>query len=129
MNSNRSICLFACMLCVVSCGLFAPLLAQASDDWTWQNPLPTGNDLYAVSFVNANTGTVVGWGGTIARTTDGGVTWVVQSSGTTVDLFGVSFTDANTGTVVGRGGSCKPMTQIADAEMTGRRRESGVVGS
>jgi hypothetical protein len=35
------------------------------------------------------------------RTTDGGATWVTQTSGTTAGLLGVSFTDANTGTVVG----------------------------
>jgi photosystem II stability/assembly factor-like uncharacterized protein len=37
----------------------------------------------------------------ILRTTDGGVTWTAQSSGTINFLFGVSFTDANTGTAVG----------------------------
>ena len=39
--------------------------------------------------------------GTIFKTTDGGETWVSQSSGTTNPLYGVSFTDANTGTIVG----------------------------
>ena len=42
--------------------------------------------------------------GTILRTTDGGNSWVPQSSGTANMLFGVSFIDANTGTAVG--GSC-----------------------
>ena len=65
----------------------------------------TGVDLISVSFSDANTGTVVGSGGTILRTTDGGVTWTKQSSGTTNDLWGVFFTDANTGTVVGSDGT------------------------
>jgi hypothetical protein len=54
-----------------------------------------------VSFTDANTGTAVGDAGTIVRTTNGGTTWVAQTSGTGSFLFGVSFTDANTGTVVG----------------------------
>ena len=39
--------------------------------------------------------------GTILRTTDGGSSWVPQTSGTTKTLYGVSFTDENNGTVVG----------------------------
>jgi photosystem II stability/assembly factor-like uncharacterized protein len=65
---------------------------------------PTGAYLFAVSFVDADTGTVVGGSGTILRTTDGGATWVEQDSGTTNGLHGVSFTDANIGTAVGQGG-------------------------
>ena len=59
--------------------------------------------LRSVSFTDANTGTAVGDGGTILRTTDGGNKWIKQSSGTTLDLMGVSFTEANIGTVVGYG--------------------------
>jgi len=58
-----------------------------------------------VFFTDANTGTIVGGGGTILRTTNGGATWTAQSSGTTQDLQNVFFTDANTGTVVGSGGT------------------------
>jgi photosystem II stability/assembly factor-like uncharacterized protein len=73
--------------------------------WFWQNPLPQGATLLAVHFVNATTGTAVGESGTILRTTDGGSSWVSQTSGTTEWLFGVSFTDARTGTAVGTGGT------------------------
>ena len=34
-------------------------------------------------------GTVVGYEGTILRTTDGGTTWISQTSGTTETLYGV----------------------------------------
>ncbi len=70
-------------------------------EWRWQNPLPQGNTLQDVSFTDADTGTAVGWHGTILRTTDGGATWVSQSSGTTNVLQSVSFTGAQTGTAVG----------------------------
>jgi len=46
-----------------------------------------------------------GYTGTILCTTNGGVNWNLQSSGTTVILFCVSFTDANTETVVGATGT------------------------
>src|SRR6267378_2623104 len=69
--------------------------------WVWQNPLPQGNDLRGASFVDANTGTVVGFYGTIVRTTDGGSSWTIQSGGTTENLWAVSFSDTNNGTAVG----------------------------
>src|SRR5881275_28164 len=72
--------------------------------WHWQTPLPQGNNLRGASFVDANTGTVVGEYGTIVRTTDGGNSWTVQASDTTQTLWAVSFTDANHGTAVGEGG-------------------------
>src|SRR5438552_14631925 len=72
-----------------------------SSSWHWQNPLPQGNNLRGASFVDADTGTVVGEYGTIVRTTDGGNSWTPQESGTTKALWGVSLTDANTGTAVG----------------------------
>jgi hypothetical protein len=59
----------------------------------------------SVSFTDANTGTAVGPPGTILRTTNGGSSWISQSSGTTNALFCVSFTDANTGTAVGPWGT------------------------
>ncbi|MBL7129614.1 MAG: T9SS type A sorting domain-containing protein, partial [Ignavibacteria bacterium] len=61
----------------------------------------TTTTLHGVSFTDANNGTVVGDGGTILRTTNGGANWTSQISGTTRELWGVSFTDINTGTVVG----------------------------
>ena len=53
----------------------------------------------------AKTGIVVGQFGAIISTTDGGITWTPQSSGTIFGLTGVSFTHANTGTAVGGGGT------------------------
>src|SRR5205807_4289686 len=73
--------------------------------WVWQNPLPQGNTLYGASFTDNNTGTATGDNGTIIRTTDGGNSWAIQSSGTTNTLYAVSFTDADHGTAVGGGGT------------------------
>src|SRR6266849_268151 len=59
-------------------GSDASSASLAQSGWFWQNPLPQGNPLMAVSFVDANTGTAVGEYGTILRTTDGGATWTLQ---------------------------------------------------
>src|SRR6266567_567591 len=78
---------------------------HARTQWVWQNPLPQGNDLFGLSFTDANNGTAVGLHGTILRTTDGGQHWVIQSSGTSNWLYGVSFVDANIGTAMGVNGT------------------------
>src|SRR3954467_6567203 len=76
-----------------------------------------GYDKYpsAVSFTDANTGTIVGstydfdtddvGPALILRTTDGGARGSSQSSGTLNSLAAVSVTDANTGTAVGSSGT------------------------
>ena len=50
-------------------------------------------------------GIVVGGGGTILTTTDGGATWTARPSGTTVTLIAVSFPDLMHGTAVGSSGT------------------------
>ena len=65
-----------------------PSTDAPSSQWHWQNPLPQGNNLRGASFVDANTGTVVGEYGTIVRTTDGGNSWTIQASGTTANFVG-----------------------------------------
>jgi photosystem II stability/assembly factor-like uncharacterized protein len=67
------------------------------------SPLPV--DLLDVSMPDANTAVAVGVGGTILRSTNGGATWSVQTSGTAVDLHAVWFIDALTGWVVGTAGT------------------------
>ena len=76
-------------------------VSLAQSGWFWQNPLPQGNSLNAVAVLDSDTVTVVGAAGTILRTTDGGATWTLQTSGTTNALNAVSFVDAKTGTAVG----------------------------
>ena len=54
-----------------------------------------------MAFSDVNDGWAVGQGGVILHTTNGGTSWLTQSSGTAYDLFSVSFVDANYGWVVG----------------------------
>jgi len=60
--------------------------------------------LYDVQFIDVNKGWIVGAEGKIFKTTDGGSSWNVQSSGTSYDLHSVHFIDQNTGWVVGDDG-------------------------
>ncbi|MEO0074298.1 MAG: hypothetical protein ABIK43_06570, partial [candidate division WOR-3 bacterium] len=75
--------------------------------WGWKRMEPnTTADLYAVYFpADTLTGYVVGAGGTILRTVDGGVGWLGVSSGTTSNLYSVHFPVPDTGYVVGEQGT------------------------
>jgi photosystem II stability/assembly factor-like uncharacterized protein len=61
--------------------------------------------LTGVSFTDTNHGMICGDFGIILRTTDGGETWVGESSGTDYGLSRISCTGLRNGTVVGYGGS------------------------
>jgi photosystem II stability/assembly factor-like uncharacterized protein len=80
--------------------LLATLPTNAQDGWFEQSS-GTTNSLYDISFIDSDNGTIVGYQGTILRTTDGGTNWITQSSGTSEHLSGVCFTDSENGTVVG----------------------------
>ena len=81
------------------------LHSSVNAQWFWQNPLPQGNDLWSVHFINSNTGWMVGEVGTILRTTDGGSTWENQVSGSKKMLRSVFFTDADNGWACGHTGT------------------------
>lgn len=65
--------------------------------------VPTSATLTGVSFSDARNGWAVGHLGVILHTSDGGETWVLQRSDTSVDqpLFSVYFTDAEHGVAAG----------------------------
>lgn len=97
--------------------------------WVWQNPLPQGNTLQDVAFINPSTGFAVGSSGMIIRTTDGGSSWDILDSGTEHDLWGVSFTDASTGTAVGNFGVVLRTTDGGSSWTVQREEPSGVLFS
>jgi len=74
-----------------------PLFSQQSDNWMWLNPKPQGNNLYAVDFVDNNTGYAAGNFGTILKTTDNGSNWNKVNTGFSDRLLSLDFIDANTG--------------------------------
>lgn len=74
--------------------------------WTWQNPLPQGNDLNEISIINEDIAYAVGDVGTIIKTVDGGESWEVLSkinnynNFSVRDITGVYFINENTGFAV-----------------------------
>ncbi|MBU1299111.1 MAG: hypothetical protein KKB77_08190 [Bacteroidetes bacterium] len=64
----------------------------------------------------------MGYYGTILRTTNGGASWTIQSSGTTDSLRGVCFTDANTGTAVRAWGTIVRNTNGGDSWQTAKEK-------
>jgi photosystem II stability/assembly factor-like uncharacterized protein len=73
---------------------------DAGQNWSIQ---PLTSELYAIYFTDAITGYLVGRYGKILKTTDGGNTWLSQSSGTNEYLEYISFTDKNHGWISGSG--------------------------
>jgi len=61
--------------------------------------------LFAVSFPTEEDGWACGRFGTILHTSDGGLTWSRQKSGTTFTLTGICFADAKNGWAVGNAGT------------------------
>jgi photosystem II stability/assembly factor-like uncharacterized protein len=60
--------------------------------------------LRSVYFIDADTGYAVGTSGRLIKTTDGGTTWNILWSTTSLDLNAVYFPSAETGYMVGVSG-------------------------
>ena len=80
---------------------FMSLTGFVEAQWAWQNPTPTGNELRSVNFPDTETGYIVGYYGTILKTTDAGNNWNVIRDNEEERLLSVDFTDALNGVAVG----------------------------
>ena len=79
------------------------LVPDGTQGWFWQMPQPAGgvDGLSALAFPDAGNIWTVGAGGLILHSTDGGVTWSAQPTGTDADLWSVSFPDDQHGCACG----------------------------
>ena len=84
-----------------------------------------GESLLAISFVNTMRGWVVGSGGTIMRTDNGGASWTAQNSGVTAELVDVFFLNPDKGWIVGESGTILHTTNGGDTWIP---QQSNVVG-
>ena len=66
-------------------------LYSQQQNWTWQNPLPQGNDLFQVNVIDENLTYTIGNGGTVMKSSDGGITWTILNTGTTKNLRQADF--------------------------------------
>ncbi len=71
--------------------------------WQWQNPLPQGNTLYSVTFVNQQTAWAGASGGTLVKTTDAGSTWQVVTLPERIFADALFFVDEEYGWTGGQG--------------------------
>jgi len=75
---------------------FSLLIVHAQTGWFWQNPLPTGNPVRSIKFINPATAYAVGTLGTAIKSTDGGNSWNTLNTNSYYDLNSVFCTDVNT---------------------------------
>lgn len=82
---------------IIFCGLTNPINAQ------WNSiTSPSNNTLYSVTFLNSFTGYISGaTSGTIIKTTDSGLSWIFQSTGTYNTFYDIFMLDAATGYAAG----------------------------
>lgn len=76
-------------------------ISAFAGEWEWQNPLPQGNSLYDVEFVNDDLGWAVGLSGTLLKTSDGGATWNRIPVEADWDFWAVEFADQSNGWIAG----------------------------
>ncbi|HMQ69788.1 MAG TPA: YCF48-related protein [Ignavibacteria bacterium] len=77
----------------------------AISKWYWKQPLPTGNKLNSVYFINNNTGFASGEYGTIIKTIDGGNKWSICQSVKSSDLNSIFFLNERDGYAAGNSGT------------------------
>ena len=78
---------------------------HAQSNWFWQQPLPAGNSLKDVKFVNHQTGYAVGDVGTIVKSTNGGFNWFTLNNPKKSQLWGIDFAPGNANVLIAVGDS------------------------
>lgn len=80
----------------------------------WTNRSQQGGRLYEVFFIDRNTGWIVGENGKISNTTNAGILWITQVSGSNNSLSSVHFSDHNNGWIVGNYGTIHEMLKTTN---------------
>jgi photosystem II stability/assembly factor-like uncharacterized protein len=93
------------MKCFLRISVIILLTSQIQlSQWTNQNPVPDGNDLWSTYFIDDSTGWIIGSNGFIKKTTNAGFDWFQQNSGTNLILKSVKFINEKTGWICGESG-------------------------
>jgi len=90
------------LILFMSFGIHSVCFSQ--NGWFWQNPLPNGNTLNSVKFINTQIGFAVGNSGTILKTTNAGEDWTMYNSNFTNDIQSLAFPNTNIVFAVGTDG-------------------------
>ena len=84
-------------------GVFCVTCLLINAQWSWLNPLPQGHNILDAWFFSQDSGIMVGSGGTIMNTHDGGNSWSIQSISNYEEscyLYDLSFADRNCGFLI-----------------------------
>jgi len=65
-------------------------------DWNWKNPLPTGNILNEVKYIDSENAIAVGSQGTILKTSNNGLSWDIINSKTNTNLKSIAIINKDT---------------------------------
>jgi len=76
---------------------FFLLASKVTSQWFWQNPMPQGNNLDDIFFINSSTGWCCGQAGSILKTTNGGADWQYYPIKMPEAIQGIHFINENTG--------------------------------
>ena len=96
---------------MVAAPIATAFVSTGDGGWVWQNPIPQGNPIRSIDFVDANDGWAVGGKsdvmsgqgyGMVLRTRDGGATWSLATR-TASPLNAVCFLTSSLGWAVGDG--------------------------
>jgi len=80
--------------------LFNAPLVFSQIGWYWQNPLPQGNNLTSITSTNSNTLFIVGYGGSILKSTNAGINWKNLTIGKFDNFKKIYFINENIGFIV-----------------------------
>lgn len=80
------------------------LAAQTFGQWEYEHPGYPPNNLYSVSFADADNVWAVGDNGVLLYSSDGGFSWGFRDIGVRTDLADIQFVDSEHGWIVGRDG-------------------------
>lgn len=82
--------------------------------WVWKNPIPQGNPINSIIFINESTGFCVGSGGLILKSTNAGDSWQTKNCGYTKNLYKICYADISTLFAVGDNGLLLKSTDVGE---------------
>lgn len=100
------------MAAILASTAAASTVNVGGSSWVWQNPLPQGNDLNAISCPSASDCFAVGKVGTIVATNSAGGNWFGEFSNTTQTLHGISCPSTSSCLAVGDGATVLAFAEV-----------------
>ncbi|MGH7961091.1 MAG: WD40/YVTN/BNR-like repeat-containing protein, partial [Candidatus Binatia bacterium] len=115
-------CLRFCLLLPLFCILSACSSSEVQDLPLTNRLMSIADKFYAVKALSPEKAIVIGYGGKILMTIDGGKTWQLKTSGTDLALYSLAFVDAQNGWISGQGGL---ILHTTDGGETWQKQTSG----